>query len=194
MTDQASADSGLHRALDILDENLSLLTGHRPQRQRLVPGRMHVHRVALTWPGTGKEAAVCLQVLVQPPPGESGIGWTPAESRAVAEAVDLKARGERAKEHGGEVASWARGANPPYHLVLLDSGPQRDSAVLARRCAALEAGFLDGAGWMRLYAGGHFGEGTFTRVIERVHADVLARLGRTESPEQESSHRYPGMC
>lgn len=193
MTDQESADSGLTGAVGILDENLSLLTGHRPQRRRLVPGRMHVHRVALTWPGTGNEVAVCLQVLVQPPPGESEIGWTPAESRAVAEAVDLKARGERAKD-GGEVTSWARGASPSYHLVLLDSGPERDSAVLARRCAALEAGFLDGAGWMRLYAGGHFGEGTFTRVVERVHADVLARLGRTQAPEQRFSHRYPGIC
>ncbi|MFR9730712.1 hypothetical protein ACL03H_15930 [Saccharopolyspora sp. MS10] len=179
MTEQ-EAEPAAARAIDVLGEDLALLTGHRPHRRRLVPGRAHVHRIALTW--SGPEAEICLQVLVQR--GGTGPGWTDAEARAVAEAWDLKSRGEHRSDQ-------ERAREPHYHLVLVD--PRADPAVLARRCAALEAGFLDGAGWMRLHSGGRFGEGTFTRVLDRVRADVRARIGPAPGPGTPP-RRHGGLC
>ncbi len=190
MTHPETRASDLDKAVDALGENLRLLTGHRPQRQRLVSGRAHVHRIALTWCGPRDEVEVCLQVLAQPHLSGPQVGWLPAEARAVAEAVDLKGRGERIKDRDGAAAT--KGRSPSYHLVLLD--PERGASVGGGRCAALEAGFLDGAGWIRLHSGGHFGEGTFPRVIERVRADIRAQLAPAEAHEQMPPNRYRGLC
>jgi hypothetical protein len=151
-----------------------------------------VHRIALSW--SGPEVAVCLQVLAHTGPAAPAAGWTPVEAQAIAEACDLKGRGHRLKNSNNDPASWAHSTSPRYHLVVLDSERDGDPPVLGRRCAALEAGFLDGAGWMRMYSGGHFGEGTFTRVLERVHADVRTQLGAPETPETPRSRRHRGLC
>jgi len=178
------SDQETGAAAELLAHDLGLLTGHPPQRRRLVPGRSHVHRIALTWCGSESAAAVCLQVLLQRSGEPPGTGWTSAEARAVAEACDLKAGGPERDP---------RAPDPRYHLVLVDPGPG-DPAVAGRRCAALEAGFLDGAGWMRLHAGGRFAEGTFGRVVDRVRADVRARLGPPDAPEPAPPPRPGGLC
>lgn len=192
MTEAETATVALERAVDVLEKNLLLLSGHRPQRQRLVPGQAHVHRIALTWCGPGNDAEICLQVLAQPSSDQPRTGWLPAEAQAVAEALDLKARGERCKARDADAAAWSRSRSPRYHLVLLDTGPSGDIA-LGSRCAALEAGFLDGGGWLRLYADGRFGEGTFTRVVDRVHSDVRQRFGPC-GQQEGNPERNQGLC
>lgn len=178
-------------AIDVLAAELGLLTGHRPLRRRLVPGQAHVHRIALTWCGRRDEPEVCLQVLAQRAATGTDPGWLPAEAGALAEAVDIKARAERFKDREAGGAAWSGRTGPSYHLVLLDTAGDLARAELDGRCAALEAGYLDGAGWMRLYTDGRFGEGSFTRVVQRVRNDVRARLG---SPAERRPNRNQGLC
>lgn len=187
-----SGTDGLDRAIDVLDENLTLLTGHRPGRQRLLPGQAHVHRVALSWYGPQGETEVCLQVLAQSMSATTQPGWLPAEARAVAEALDLKARVTRRRGRETEVARL-HGIGPSYHLVLLSAASDPRGGELDGRCAALEAGYLDGAGWMRLYTDGKFGEGSFTRVVERARNDIRKRLG-TPGEQQRPPSGNHGLC
>lgn len=192
LVDAAEPGTGdLARAVDVLAAELELLTGHRPVRRRLVPGQAHVHRIALTWCGRRDEPEVCLQVLAHPAATGTDPGWLPAEAGALAESVDIKARAERFKDRDTGIAAWTGRTGPGYHLVLLDTAGDRTRAELDGRCAALEAGYLDGAGWMRLYTDGRFGEGTFTRVVERVRNDVRSRLG---IPGGRAPNRNQGLC
>lgn len=187
----------LDRAVASLEENFRLLTGHTPGRRRLVTGRSRVHRLALTWPEDG-DPLVCLQVLRDSVPETeaastaTSAGWNPVDATAVAESLDLRLRFDQPEKRTGGFADWRRTTGPAYHLVLLDAGGSslRD-AELNRRCAALEAGYVDSAGWLRFYADGQFAEGSFTRVIERTAFSVRSRLG-PPSPHHNSVHR--GLC
>ncbi|MCX2729300.1 hypothetical protein OOZ19_03535 [Saccharopolyspora sp. NFXS83] len=186
-----SESGDLAGAIDVLAAELELLTGHRPMRRRLVPGQAHVHRIALTWCGRRDEPEVCLQVLAQRAAAGNDPGWLPAEAGALAEAVDIKARTERFKDRDAGIGARSARTGPDYHLVLRDIAGDRTRTELDGRCAALEAGYLDGAGWMRLYTGGRFGEGSFTRVVQRVRNDVRTRLG---DPVERQPNRNQGLC
>lgn len=186
-----SGPGDLTGAIDVLAAELELLTGHRPSRRRLVPGQAHVHRIALTWCGRRDEPEVCLQVLAQRAAAGTDPGWSAAEAVALAEAVDIKARTERFKDRDTGIGAWSGRTGPDYHLVLLDIAGDRTRAELDGRCAALEAGYLDGAGWMRLYTDGRFGEGSFIRVVQRVGNDVRTRLGETS---ERQPNRNQGLC
>lgn len=189
----------MDRAVASLAENFQLLTGHTPGRQRLVTGHSRVHRLALTWPDHDNPL-VCLQVLRDPPPVAEAIstarsaGWNPVDATAVAESLDLRLRFDQPKKRTTGFADWRRTTGPAYHLVLLDAGGSslRDPELI-RRCAVLEAGYVDSAGWLRFYADGQFAEGSFTRVIERTAFDVRSRLG-PPSPSAHHTSVHRGMC
>lgn len=175
-----SADAEHARAFAVLEENLRLLTGGELARNRVVAGRSRAHRIALSWP-SGASPEVCVQLLGMGPHASDPLGWLPGEARGLAEALDLR--------HGAD--RWQRGSGPAHHLVLLDpAGSGRDSAELNQRCAALEANYLDGAGWLRLHARGRFAEGSFGRVLERAAADVR----RLSAPDRRVRPGDSGFC
>lgn len=186
------APGDVARAAELLAENIGLLTGHVPLADRALPGRSHVHRVALCWSDGSGTAQVCLQALSAGPARAAEPGWSQAEARGIAESLDLRLREEA--EEFGSFRQWRRAAAPAYHLLLVDDAAEPVAGpALDHRCAALQATYLDGAGWLRFHAGRQFAEGSFTRLIQRVAHDVRSRLGaRTE-------HRPPaapsgGLC
>ncbi len=169
-----NVDTEHAQALAVLNENLRLLTGEAPARNRAVAGRSRAHRVALSWP-RDSDPVVCVQLIELGPTSGEHLGWLPGEAHALAEALDLRHR-----ETGHA-----------QHLVLLDpAGSGRDSAELNRRCAALEANYLDGVGWLRLHGRGRFAEGSFGRVLERAAADVL----RLPARHRRASPGRSGLC
>lgn len=175
-----NADAEHAQAFAVLDENLQLLTGSVPARNRAVAGRSRAHRIALSWPQDG-DPLVCVQLLELGPSSGEHLGWLPGEAHALAEALDLR--------HGAD--RWHRETGPAQHLVLLDpAGSGRDTAELNQRCAALEANYLDGAGWLRLHGNGRFAEGSFGRVLERVAAHVRRLPARYRGAEPGRS----GFC
>ena len=181
----------VERATTLIGDNLTLLTGHEPQRQRLVRGHRHLHPLALAWP-SADAPRVCVQVLRDAGPDDGRQGWTPADAMAVAESLDVKLRHTEASTSGFE--EWRRAADPAYYVVVVDAGPAaRRDAELTRRCALLESGYLDGAGWLRFYADGQFAEGSFTRVIERAAFEIRTRLG-TDSGRPEHRGAGTGLC
>lgn len=181
-------------AVDLLQENLRLLTGHPPVRQRLVAGRAQVHRVALVWLGQGGDPQVCVQVIAGGELDTTRPGWLPSEAHALAEALDLKAHGEQRSDDTATCRQWRRHHAPAYYLVLVDSMSwHRLDHELTRRCAALEAGYLEGAGWLRFYTDSQFAEGSFPRLMERTASDVRRRLG-TSSETRERPRGYGGLC
>lgn len=193
--EQTSGDD-VERAAEVVGANLRLLTGHDPGRHRLVTGHSHVHRLALVWP-VSAQPRVCVQLLADAGAGSAGedvSGWASADARAVAESLDLRMRCAPVEHRTSGFNEWRRATGLAYHLVLLDSGrsPERDRE-LNRRCALLEAGYLDGAGWLRFYADGRFAEGSFDRVLERAAFDIRSRLG---SPATHSEYRGArrGLC
>lgn len=183
----------VERASTLLGDNLQLLTGHEPHRQRLVRGHRHVHRLALAWP-SADDPRVCVQVVrdIDAEPGTGQEGWLPADARAVAESIDVKLKHTETGTAGFE--EWRRTADPAYYVVLVDASPAaRRDTELTRRCALLESGYVDGAGWLRFYADGQFAEGSFTRVIERAAFEVRTRLG-THPGRGDYRGASTGLC
>ncbi len=181
----------VEQAITLLGDNFRLLTGHEPHRQRLVRGHRHVHRLALAWPSADRPR-VCLQVVRDAEPEAGQEGWLPADAVAVAESLDVKLKHTEASVTSFE--EWRRAADPAYFVVMLDASPAagRDTD-LTRRCALLESGYVDGAGWLRLYADGQFAEGSFTRVIERAAFEIRTRLG-TQPPRAAYRGANTGLC
>ncbi|MPY77071.1 MAG: hypothetical protein GEV04_00980 [Actinophytocola sp.] len=177
MQERANGGSSedVERATTLIGDNLQLLTGHEPHRQRLVRGHRHIHRLALAWP-SADHPRVCLQVLRDTEPGTGQQGWLPADAMAVAESLDVKLK--HTETGAASFEEWRREADPAYYVVVIDGSPAaRRDAELTRRCALLESGYVDGAGWLRFYADGMFAEGSFTRVIERAAFEIRTRLG-----------------
>lgn len=197
---QARRDGGqpdLDRAVTVLGDNLRLLTGQEPVSQRLVRGHRHVHRMALSWP-SAEDARICLQVLPDPRPhSEDGTvveGWPAADARAVAESLDLKLRHGSDTHSPTDFNTWRRATDPAYYAVVLDPAPStRPDAELTRRCALLESGYVDGAGWLRFYADGQFAEGSFTRVLERAAHEIRGTPG-VPAPPPDPQGTHLGLC
>jgi hypothetical protein len=187
------------RAAALVGRNIALLTGHAPLTGKVLPGRSHVHQVALCWVSAGGDAAVCVQVLpLGPAEAENGEvitrGWHPREAQAVAESLDLRLRNGESARRAEESGCGLRAAGPAYHLLLVDELPDTiATTTLDHRCAALEAVYLDGAGWLRFYADRKFAEGSFTRLIRRAAHDVRERLGSTASSRAQPVPRR-GLC
>lgn len=186
------------RATTLLVDNLRLLTGHEPARRCLLRGHRHVHRLAVSWP-SHDDPQVCMQVVPDMAADFDstfgGQGWRPSDARAVAECLDLKlTHGER---HPGGITTfdqWRRAASPGYFVVLLDASPaDRRDAELTRRCALLESGYVDGAGWLRFYADGQFAEGSFTRVMERAAFEIRTRSSANGRPAGRPGTQQ-GLC
>lgn len=186
-------------AAALVGQNIALLTGHAPLTGKVLPGRSHVHRMALCWASPGGHAAVCVQVLPLGPTQAEGAeaitqGWHPTEAQAVAESLDLRLRNSESARRAEDLSHGLRAAGPAYHLLLVDELPGTiTTTTLDHRCAALEATYLDGAGWLRFYADRKFAEGSFTRLIQRATRDVRDRLGTTaNSKTRPAPHR--GLC
>jgi hypothetical protein len=191
----ADPDGDVRRAAALVGRNIGLLTGHAPLTGKVLPGRSHVHRVALCWAGIGGGPAVCVQVLpLGPAEAESGEvitrGWHPMEARAVAESLDLRLRTHKSARRADELGCGPGKSGPAYHLLLVDELPETiATTTLDHRCAALEAAYLDGAGWLRFYADRQFAEGSFTRLIRRAARDIQDRLDITASSGAQPAPR-----
>lgn len=197
MQERAHGESpeDVERAIKLIGDNLRLLTGHESHRQRLVRGHRHIHRLALTWP-SAEAPRVCVQVVrdIGAGPDTGQEGWLPVDALAVAESLDVKLRHTEAGAGGSGFEEWRRAADPAYYVVVVDASPAaRRDAELTRRCALLESGYVDGAGWLRFYADGQFAEGSFTRVIERATFEIRTRLG-THSGRAGYRDARTGLC
>lgn len=189
-------------AIALLRENSTLLTGRAPVAAQRLPGRAHLHRVSLYWPPRDRGChAVCLQVLpvstgpTRNPHEVVEHGWYHAESQAIAESLDLRLHAEGTERAFESFLSWRRTTGVRYYLALVDqSDPPIEQGTLDQRCSDLEAGYLDGAAWIRFYSARQFVEGSFSRLLQ--HLSHEARSPRATEPPDAGSPTTTrrGLC